>query len=267
MNSSYLAVVETSRRDLQTLSRDREKIVRELKRLQAENDGLVGRHSALSEEMASETINLPDTMEDMQLLLLTYREDIIAAKLGKERAEERLKKDVGILKSHLVTEQQARLGQERQMKGEIQDLHSKVGMMEEMRGELAREKDWRRTVEEEKRKLEAQQEEASKEKEQQSSGLSAEVLTLRNKISSLQLDLDNSVAVQNDFVRLSQSLQVELEKIRQAETEVRWQHEEDVDDCNNCRLQFSVTRRKQHCRHCGRIFCTDCITKQVGHLI
>ena len=30
----------------------------------------------------------------------------------------------------------------------------------------------------------------------------------------------SSVAVQNDFVRLSQSLQVELEKIRQEETEV-----------------------------------------------
>ena len=29
-----------------------------------------------------------------------------------------------------------------------------------------------------------------------------------SKVSSLQADLDNSVAVQNDFVRLSQSLQV-----------------------------------------------------------
>ena len=83
------------------------------------------------------------------------------------------------------------------------------------------------------------------------------------EVSSLQLDLDNSVAVKKDFVRLSQSLQVELEKIRQAETEVRWQHEEDVEECNSCRQQFSVTRRKHHCRHCGRIFCTDCVTKQV----
>ena len=41
-----------------------------------------------------------------------------------------------------------------------------------------------------------------------------------SKVSGLQTDLDNSVAVQNDFVRLSQSLQVELEKIRQAESEV-----------------------------------------------
>ena len=56
---------------------------------------------------------------------------------------------------------------------------------------------------------------------------------------------------------------MELEKIRQAETEVRWQHEEDVEECNNCRQQFSVTRRRHHCRHCGRIFCTDCVTKQV----
>ena len=269
-----MALAEASRRDVSTLSRDREKIVRELKRLQTENDNLVGRHSVLSEQMASEVINLPDSMEDMQLLLLTFREDIIAAKLGKERAEERLKNEVGMLKSQLVSEQQTRLGYERKMKGEIQDLSSKVGTLEEIRGELAREKDLRRAVEEERRKLEVQQEETSKEKEQQvavaasqSSGLSAEVTSLRSKVASLQLDLDNSVAVQNDFVRLSQSLQVELEKIRQAETEVRWQHEEDVEDCNNCRQPFSVTRRKHHCRHCGRIFCTDCVTKQVKYLL
>ena len=40
---------------------------------------------------------------------------------------------------------------------------------------------------------------------------------LRNKVTSLQVDLDNNVAVQNDFARLSQSLQVELENFRQAE--------------------------------------------------
>merc|ERR1719410_2562603 len=94
-------------------------------------------------------------------------------------------------------------------------------------------------------------------------GLTLEVGNLKKKVSSLQLDLNNSVAVQNDFVRLSQSLQVELEKIRQAEKEVRWQHEEDVEECGGCRQGFSVTRRKHHCRHCGRIFCSECVNKQV----
>ena len=79
--------------------------------------------------MASELINLPDTMEDMQLLLLTYREDLIAAKLGKERAEEKLRSDVTQLKGLLVSEQQSKAGVERQLRVEIHDLHRKVYKM------------------------------------------------------------------------------------------------------------------------------------------
>ena len=87
---------------------------------------------------------------------------------------------------------------------------------------------------------------------------------MKNRIGNLQQELDNSVAVQTDFVRLSQSLQMELEKIRQSEKEVRWQHEDDVSACQNCRSALSANRRKHHCRHCGRIFCSDCVTKTVA---
>lgn len=85
----------------------------------------------------------------------------------------------------------------------------------------------------------------------------------RKKVHGLQMDLDNSEAVQRDFVRLSQSLQVELEKIRQAENEVRWQHEDDVLLCNACKQPFNKIRRKQHCWHCGKIYCFTCINKAV----
>ena len=140
------------------------------------------------------------------------------------------------------------------------------------RAELAMEKDQRRILADDVkvRRLETQQAVSSKQREEQAvaatqdkEGLAVEVAGLRTKVSSLQLDLDNSVAVQNDFVRLSQSLQVELQKIRQQEKEVRWQHEEDVEECGGCRQGFSVTRRKHHCRHCGRIFCSECVNKQV----
>ena len=54
-------------------------------------------------------------------------------------------------------------------------------------------------------------------------GLTVVVVHLRNKVASLQVDLDNNVAVQNHFARLSQSMLVELENFRQAEKEVsRW---------------------------------------------
>jgi len=38
--------------------------------------------------------------------------------------------------------------------------------------------------------------------------------------------------------------QVQLEKIRQSEKELRWQYEEDVDNCGECRQPFNVTKRK-----------------------
>ena len=38
--------------------------------------------------------------------------------------------------------------------------------------------------------------------------------------------------------------QVQLEKIRQSEKELRWQYEEDVDQCAECRQTFTVTKRK-----------------------
>lgn len=45
-------------------------------------------------------------------------------------------------------------------------------------------------------------------------------LEQRSKIVALQTDLTNSEEVQRDFVRLSQSLQQELERIRESGTSV-----------------------------------------------
>merc|ERR1712055_87818 len=102
--------------------------------------------------------------------------------------------------------------------------------METLKSEVKKEREQREKLELELAKVEATKNRTSQEKDEQAQaaqsdkeGLTAEVVHLRNKVTSLQVDLDNSVAVQNDFVRLSQSLQVELEKIRQAEKEVgRW---------------------------------------------
>lgn len=86
---------------------------------------------------------------------------------------------------------------------------------------------------------------------------------LRSRVASLQHELDTSETVQKDFVRLSQNLQVQLEKIRAADTQVRWQHDEDVDECPACRGMFLANKRREHCRHCGQIFCGACLTHVV----
>ena len=95
-------------------------------------------------------------------------------------------------------------------------------------------------------------------------GLEEESASLKNKVQSLQVELDNSEVVQRDFVKLSQSLQIQLEKIRQADSEVRWQHEDDVHECNQCNKKLNSRKDKSHCSHCGRIFCHECNGKMIN---
>ncbi len=76
--------------------------------------------------MQNEKINLPDKLEDMQLLLLTYREELIHAKVAKEHYEEQLKSEVNFLKSQLLGEQQAKESIEDQLTSEIEALKEKV---------------------------------------------------------------------------------------------------------------------------------------------
>lgn len=103
---------------------------------------------------------------------------------------------------------------------------------------------------------------------------------LANQISSLKKDAKNSLSVQEDLVRLIQSLQIELNSKSSGDSgaggasgdgsgsnksviEVRCQHEDDFNDCAACKAQFGVTRRKHRCKHCCKIFCADCCNKTV----
>ncbi|KAG6611673.1 FYVE finger-containing protein [Phytophthora cinnamomi] len=40
--------------------------------------------------------------------------------------------------------------------------------------------------------------------------------------------------------------------------DVQWQSDVAVSKCGLCRADFSLVRRKHHCRHCGRVMCSDC---------
>lgn len=38
----------------------------------------------------------------------------------------------------------------------------------------------------------------------------------------------------------------------------RWIPDEEVDSCNHCNILFDLLNRKHHCRHCGKVFCSEC---------
>ncbi|XP_028396421.1 rab GTPase-binding effector protein 1-like [Dendronephthya gigantea] len=88
-----------------------------------------------------------------------------------------------------------------------------------------------------------------------------DVKQLKAQLHSLNSQLNNSEAVQRDFVQLSQSLQVKLEEMKESQKEIKWEHEDDVSSCRKCEKPLDVPQDKHHCRQCGRIFCDNC-TKQ-----
>jgi len=249
LKGAYKGVFDDSRVRLQSLTIDRERIVSELKRLQQENDELLGKHDLKAQELQSQDINLPEKTEDMYTLLLTYREKLISAKLAAEHHEDK------------------RRQQRAEFSNEIEILKEKILLMESCQSEMEALQKRLRDVENVAKKYEVDKTKLEKELETANihrARAENKITEMKSRISNLQQELDNSVAVQTDFVRLSQSLQMELEKIRQSEKEVRWQHEDDILDCTSCHHSFSVTKRKHHCKHCGRIFCADCLTKVVN---
>ncbi len=37
-----------------------------------------------------------------------------------------------------------------------------------------------------------------------------------------------------------------------------WENDKEIKACGNCEKLFGMTRRKHHCRCCGRIYCNEC---------
>ena len=174
--------------------------------------------------MQNEIIDLPEKLEDIHLLLLRYREELITSKLAKERLEEKLKSEVSFLKDQISGEQQAKIDIEDQLTTEIEQLKERIYLLESCKSELEAEQ--KRGKEYEENQLKHQETNANLQSKMntqlvEKSELENKAAEMKAKIKNLQQELDDSVAVQTDFVRLSQSLQIELEKIRQGEKEVR----------------------------------------------
>lgn len=249
----------------------------ESERLTSENQQLLGRYVAKARQLQDQTINLPDSLEELRFQCLQLQEDLIKVQLDKEGLEENLRGQILFLRDQASSELNCKQQIERTLTHEAEQLRRQLDQLTGVREQLEREQRVREEKEKTLRACEARlaqltgqldervamlqrshdQVTTTKEK------LEEEVQRLRGRVQTLQGELDNSEAVQRDFVKLSQSLQVELEKIRQSDSEVRWQHEDDVGECNGCKKALHSRKEKPHCSHCGKIFCSDCLGRVV----
>lgn len=236
----YGEAKETMRKQLARLTGEREQTMRHLEQLQQDNDFLAGRFAATAAELQNERIDMPCNVDDLQVCLLRSHEDLIETRVGYELEQRRSRTYCD--EARMLADKQRDYEHEAETK--IKALRGRIGHLEAERARLNAQKEalQLRETEFERQASELRVQEielrATSERLTQLNG------DLRQKSTVLQQELATSEAVQQDFVRLSQSLQVELEKIRAADSTVRWQDEDDVDQCPSCRTAFAVTRRQ-----------------------
>ncbi|KAK2724105.1 rab GTPase-binding effector protein 1-like [Artemia franciscana] len=253
---------KTVHQHLRELKFDRCSVSREMARLQEENDRLIGKHSQTSRELCNEKINLPSDVTELQEELLKMRDELIAAKIARECTEEKLSSEIQYYKDSAESETSSREQREETLTAEVDNLREQLGIacsyQSQWEEEVKRSESLKLTLKNLKdqvSRLMSDLKDVEGDKEEKDK----EIAVLKNRIASLQTDLQTSEEVQRDFVKLSQTLQMQLENLRLSEKEVRWQHEDDAVDCPTCNTGFSMMKKKHRCRHCGHIFCGDCL--------
>ncbi|XP_072099028.1 rab GTPase-binding effector protein 1 isoform X3 [Mobula birostris] len=228
MQQLFSQAQRSTQEQMAVLIQAREQVSEELMRLQKENESLQGKHSLHSSVLQEENFIPPDTVEELRELVQKYREDIISVRTAADHLEEKLKAEILFLKEQIQAEQCLKENIEETLQLEIDNCKEEIASFSSLKTELER-------VKADKDQLEARLQEKSKHLEDleevknnleeqvkkegtAKSSLEQLLYEEKNKGQRLQTELDVSEQVQRDFVKLSQTLQVQLERIRQAET-------------------------------------------------
>ncbi|VDM48402.1 unnamed protein product [Toxocara canis] len=196
------------------------------------------------------------TVEDKCRL---FEKELITAKQHHAQEKEQLRRTIEALKSH---------NSERES-----EIERKTGASEMLRNELANKTDeYMHTLGEE---LSAANEKLEK------LGRANSVLNeklkrmpvLEQELADLRVNFEYTSRKLEDYEKALEELGGHLSesKLRMVElkeellplSDAQWEKDGDVESCKGCNVQFTVSRRKHHCRNCGSIFCNACSDARV----
>ncbi|XP_050177881.1 rab GTPase-binding effector protein 1 [Myiozetetes cayanensis] len=228
LQQAFLQAKRSVQEQMAVLTQSREQVSEELVRLQKDNESLQGKHSLHVSLQQAEDFILPEAAEELRELILKYRQDIISVRTAADHLEEKLKAEILFLKEQIQAEQYLKENIEETLQLEIENCKEEIASISSLKAELERIKVEKEQLEsssqENLQQLESLQEaknileEQLKKETAAKANLEQLVFEEKNKAQRLQTELDVSEQVQRDFVKLSQTLQVQLERIRQADS-------------------------------------------------
>ncbi|KAK7926021.1 hypothetical protein WMY93_008331 [Mugilogobius chulae] len=228
LQQAFSEAKRSTQEQLTVLVQSREQLVEELSRLHRDNENLLGKQRLHTELQQQEDFIMPTSASELQSLVLRLREDLVTLRASADHLEEKLKAEILFLKEQIQAEQCLKENLEDTLQLEIEGYKEEMASFSSLKTELERVKaekeQLQSSVTEKTETLERLQTLKSSLEQQISeltsakSALESQVLDEKDKAQRLQTELDVSEQVQKDFVKLSQTLQVQLERIRQAES-------------------------------------------------
>lgn len=171
------------------------------------------------------------------------------ARQGAEERSHKLQQEL----SGRVSALQLQLSQLRdQCSGLEKELKSEKEQRQTLQRELQREKDTSCLLQTELQQVE---------------GLKKELRELQDEKAELQkVCEEQEQALQEMGLHLSQS-KLKMEDIKEVNKALKghtWLKDDEATHCKQCEKDFSISRRKHHCRNCGHIFCNTCSSNELA---
>ncbi|XP_051689762.1 RUN and FYVE domain-containing protein 1 isoform X2 [Oryctolagus cuniculus] len=181
------------------------------------------------------------------------------------------------MEERLQLSDQARRGAEERSRKLQQELGSRVGALQLQLSQLHEQcSSLEKELKSEKEQRQALQRELQHEKDtcsllrtelQQVEGLKKELRGLQDEKAELQKVCDEQEqALQEMGLHLSQS-KLKMEDIKEVNKALKghtWLKDDEATHCKQCEKEFSIARRKHHCRNCGHIFCSTCSSNELA---
>ncbi|KAM4585989.1 RUN and FYVE domain-containing protein 1 [Fundulus diaphanus] len=102
---------------------------------------------------------------------------------------------------------------------------------------------------------------------QQLQGLHTELQDLRKEKKQLQQKCElQEQTLQEMGLHLSQS-KLKMEDFKEVNKALKghaWMKDDEATNCKQCQKEFSIARRKHHCRNCGDIYCSGCSSNELA---
>nr|XP_055242459.1 RUN and FYVE domain-containing protein 1 isoform X1 [Gorilla gorilla gorilla] len=181
------------------------------------------------------------------------------------------------MEERLQHSEQARQGAEERSHKLQQELGGRIGALQLQLSQLHEQcSSLEKELKSEKEQRQALQRELQHEKDtssllrtelQQVEGLKKELRELQDEKAELQkICEEQEQALQEMGLHLSQSkLKMEdIKEVNQALKGHAWLKDDEATHCRQCEKEFSISRRKHHCRNCGHIFCNTCSSNELA---